>query len=163
MEAKFLMNLQYYEAKPRNWCSSLEQVGAGQCLTHSTFSGSVSTPFADTICPKYFTLCLNRWHLLGLILSPAFLSRWNMSLSRWKCSSTVRLKMITSSEHTRHIVQCSPARTACISLWKVLGALHSPNGMTRNLVESKRSSECSLLTIALFDFNLPVPTSKNQG
>ena len=73
--------------------------------------------------------------------------------------------------------QCSPASTNLIKWWKVLGALHNPNGLTRNwfklnrvthnpngltrkLIQAEWGDEGCLLMISWLHLHFPVATCK---
>ena len=71
-------------------------------------------------------------HFFVFSCRPKLLRRHSTSSSRWRASVTVPPNEITSSKYTKHLDHRIPHKTRSISLSNVAGALHSPNGITRN-------------------------------
>ena len=77
------------------------------------------------------SVCMNV-HLLALSCRPKSLNRSSTSSRRPSASGTDFPNEMTSSKYTRQRDQRIPHNTRSISRSNVAGALHSPNGMTRN-------------------------------
>ena len=89
-------------------------------------------PVRPTICPKKTTSVCMKVHFLAFSCKPKLLRRHSTPSRRPRASVTVPPNEITSSKYTKHRDQRIPHKTWSISLSNVAGALHSPNGITRN-------------------------------
>ena len=99
MSAKWVMNLRYHDTIPRNRRSSRRLVGTGIPRIACTLSGSVLTPWAVTMCPKYLSSVRQKSHFSGLIRRLAACSRCRTSRRFCRCSSNVRPRIIMSSKY----------------------------------------------------------------
>ena len=107
----------------------MKLLGVGHSFTQATLSGSVATPSAETLCPRYF---ISRWknrHFSVFSFKPASWSLLNTFSNRLMCSSYVAEKITMSSKYNKHSLRfISPMQTS-MSLWNVAGAFVSPNGI----------------------------------
>ena len=115
-----------------NWRTCVTVLGTGHDWIASVFSGSQAMPSFETMCPRYFTDCLNHWHLDAFSFRFAAFSLCITHRKFSSVSENVLPKTIMSSKYTRHFSHCKPRKTLSINLWKVAGAPDSPKGITRN-------------------------------
>ena len=120
--------------------------------------GVTCQPVRPTICPKNTTCVCMNVHFFALSCKPKLLRRLNTSYSRLRASVTVPPKEITSSKYTKHRDHRMPHKTRSMSLSNVAGALHSPNGITRNW--NSPSFVTSLAFRCRRHGNLPISTCK---
>ena len=135
--------------------------GTGQSFTACILSGSHSMPLAETTCPRYFTERLNHWHLLAFNFSPAAFNLSITILRFAKVSPKSLPKTMMSSRYTRQRCHCRPLRTVSISLWKVAGALVSPNGMTLNWNRLLRVAKAVIGLSSFFILTYQYPLAKS--
>ena len=125
-------NRRYYPTKPTNWRTAFTLLGSCQFRTADSFSGSHAKPVRPTMCPRKPTsVCINV-HFLALSCRPKSLRRASTS---YRCASASGIdfpKEMTSSKHTRQRDHRIPHSTRSMSRSNVAGALHNPNGITRN-------------------------------
>src|SRR5258708_22709640 len=107
-----------------NSLTPLTFLGGNQSLMASTFTFSISNPFADSSTPRKSILSL--WNLHFLALRVTFASRhlWRNARTVGMCSSVFRLWTLASSRYPTRDVTMSGFRYTCsfIHLWKPGGA-----------------------------------------
>ena len=99
-------------------------------MTAFTLAGFTLTPLAPTRKPRYSTSSLRKEHLESLTYSLC----WRISSSTVRrcsaCSSSVLEKTRISSRYT--VAYGRPPKMPFMTVWKVAGALVSPNDSTLN-------------------------------
>ena len=96
---------------PRKERSSLAFVGVGHCLTASSLSGEIDTPFPLTNVPRNATCSLKKWHFLGLSFKLCSRKRVNYLRSADNVSSKSVHRTIMASRYTITSSQFIPRRT----------------------------------------------------
>lgn len=126
------MNFLQYEANPRKDCNSLKVFGVVSLFILEILSWSISVPFLLILVPRIFISFFSQLHfsLFNLITHLFNLSKTLVMFSI--CSSFVADFMIMSSRYAMQIFNLRLPKISSTILWKVAGALASPDGFLTN-------------------------------
>mmetsp|Transcript_9993 Transcript_9993/g.40518 ORF Transcript_9993/g.40518 Transcript_9993/m.40518 type:complete len:201 (+) Transcript_9993:2422-3024(+) len=132
MAEKLATNDRHQPAKPKKLNTSFLVRGSGNCSTASTDAGSIDTVSPSTMWPRCFIRSYPARHLRGL--STTWRRRHVASTRRslpTKALQSSSPPAMSSMKTEQTLSACSAWNDSSMCRWKVLGALHKPNIITR--------------------------------